>query len=192
MTRQTLTAERRDKFEIILREEGLFDLWKDSIVYELIDRLVLASLSRTERATDETAAEYNAELFRGDWREYPEHLHETARILRDVWKFVLPAKPQKKVKEFSKGAYGMFCYSMEKIKQSCGEFGVERVLTALHEDWVNSFKDGIAPYTIAQPTSLVNVANGKAREMRESGGIAQKTEVVKSFPKRVNGRIVNE
>jgi len=189
---QTLRRELRNRFEGILSRfsdilntpqiEVIADLCADAalevsgirktdevtVSYKTIDVESLKAIS--------TPTEYNAELFKGDWREYPEHLQETARVLRDVWNFVLPAKPQKKTKEFSKGAYKMFCFSMEQVKQSCGEFGVEKVLTALHEDWKNGFKGGIAPYTIAQPTSLVNVAAGKAREMRDSVGITQKTD----------------
>lgn len=181
---QTLDRERRQKFMAIL-EAWYQDNPPTQHATEhnkhVTELLVAAAKSNSEkfypeRKTDETAAEYNTELFKGDWRQYPEHLQETARVLRDVWKFVLPAKPQKKTKEFSKGAYKMFCFAMEQVKQSCGEMGVEKVLTALHEDWIKGFKNGIAPYTIAQPASLVNVAAGKAREMRDSVGITQKTD----------------
>jgi len=183
MTPKTITAERREKFERVLLkfkvcpyDYATHPVSLESWLQSLISELVEASLSRSERATDETAAEYNTELFKGDWREYPEHLHETARVLRDVWNFVLPAKPQKKTKEFSKGKYSAFVYAMEQVKLSCGEQGVEKVLTALHDDWIKGFKNGLAPYTIAQPTSLINVAAGKAREMREGiGEVAHKT-----------------
>jgi hypothetical protein len=71
MTPQTLTAERREKFETILRDtaiirHGLVALSTTYTQYEadtairaLCARLAEASLSRSERATDEQPAEYN-------------------------------------------------------------------------------------------------------------------------------------
>jgi hypothetical protein len=115
------------------------------------------------KKTDETPAEYNAELFRGDYRDYPEHLWEYARVLRDTWMFRLPEKPHKKK---SKGQYAFYVMALDAIKDACAEFGTE-VLVKVHTEWKARFRDGIAPYTIAQPTSLINVCAGKARELRD-------------------------
>lgn len=164
---KTLTAERKEKFLEILekwyqdnpptREATEFN-------ENVANELVLASFSRSERQAGKDSEEQNVELMRGDWREYPEHLHEVARSLRDVWKFTLPPKPQKGSK---KGNYGFYISAMEDIKIACGEFGA-KVLEDLHTDWRAGFKNGLAPYTIPHPSSLVNVAAGKAREMRDN------------------------
>lgn len=159
---QTLTRERRQKFEAIL--SNFSDKLTRAEIEATAELLADASISRAERKTDEEAAEYNVELMRGDYNEYPEHVREIARVLRDVWLFALPPKPKGK-KE--KSRYSFFIMSMENIKHSCAEFGAD-VLIKLHADWRAGFKNGLAPYTIATPESLVNVASGKAREMRET------------------------
>lgn len=174
MTEKTLTAERREKFEKVLIDfkvcpydyatrPASIDPWLDSLVAALVD----ASLSRTERAKEGNQGEQHPELFRGDFRVYPEHLWGVAECLRDRWMFVLPDKPQKPTKK-EKGDYTKFCAAMESIKISCGEFGV-KALEVTHDKWRAAFKDGIAPYTVAQPTSLINVVAATAREMREAG-----------------------
>lgn len=175
---QTLTRERKQKFEAILIEEGIYPTSREDRE-RIINKLAEASLSRSERKMDEGKGEYepNIEVMRGDWREYPEHLHETARVLRDIWKFVLPHKPQKGNKE--KSSYKMFIVAMEQIKQNCGEFPVTDVLTKLYTKWKSEFKDGIAPYTIAQPTSLINVTAGIARDMRDSAPSSTTDQVIK-------------
>lgn len=167
---QTLRRERSQKFMAILEEKQVHPLepviitsdelrkWRTELAHILAD----ASLSISELRTDETAAAYNVTMFRGDFHDYPEHLWGIAECLRDVWQFRLPEKPKSK----SKGQYAFYCQSMDALKDACGEFGVE-VLVKVHEEWKSKFKDGIAPYTVAQPTSLVNVCAGKAREMRE-------------------------
>jgi hypothetical protein len=104
-------------------------------------------------------------LFRGDYHDFPEHLWDIARCLRDTWLFVLPDKPQKSTKK-AKSQYALFCLSMEDIKTSCAEHGV-KALEETHTKWRAAFKDGIAPYTVATPASLINVVAATAREMRE-------------------------
>jgi hypothetical protein len=157
MTLKTLRKERKEKFIAILMK--YYVGVNDGVLNELLD----AAESRTERKTDEAQGEYNVELFRGDWRQYPEHLHKIAEVLRDTWKFVLPEKPKKGE---GKGQYKFYVMAMDALKQACAEFG-ENVLIQVHTDWRAGFKGGIAPYTVAQPSSLVNMANAKARELRE-------------------------
>lgn len=167
MTPQTLRKERRRKFESILSMLGKLTQAEVEATAEL---LADAAESRTERAehkTDETPEDYNVELFRGDFREYPEHLWEIAKTLRDVWMFRLP--PKSKIKK-EKGQYAMYCLMMDNVKQACGEFGAD-VLVKVHADWKAGFRGAIAPYTVAQPSSLVNPCSGKAREMRDSGRV---------------------
>ncbi len=164
---QTLKRERRQKFREIIRKAvyAYYKTYMDEVEVERIaDELAEAAESRSERKTDETAAEYNVELMRGDVNDYPEHLREIAKVLRDTWLFRLPEKPKGKK---TKGQYQFYVSSMDNLKQSCAEFGAD-VLVKLHADWRAGFKNGIAPYTIANPQSLVNVASGKAREMREA------------------------
>ena len=182
---QTLTRERKQKFSAILDDNWdlIHSCEKEGVIKKLSELLADASLSRTERATDEDQGEYNTELFRGDYRDYPQSVQEIARVLRDTWKFSLPEKPQKK----SKGQYGFYIQAMEAIKQSCAEFGAD-VLVKVHADWKAGFKNGLAPYTVAQPTSLVNMCAAKARELRDSKPESQPE--AKQFPKMVNGRLV--
>ena len=167
---QTLKRERRQKFEAILN--NFSDKLTQAEIEATAELLAEAAESRSERKTDETAAEYNVELMRGDVNDYPEHLREIAKVLRDTWLFALPPKTKGKMGK----QYGFYVSSMDSLKQSCAEFGAD-VLIKLHADWRAGFKNGIAPYTIANPQSLVNVASGKAREMREAiGQIPHRTE----------------
>jgi len=158
---QTLKRERRQKFEVIL--SAFSDKLSRAEIESTAELLADAAESRSEKKTDEPQGEYNVELMRGDWREYPEHLWKYAENLRDVWMFRLPAKPQKKSE---KGQYKMWCMMLEELKEACGEFGAD-VLTKVHTDWRAGFKGGIAPYTVAQPSSLSNMARSKARELRD-------------------------
>ncbi len=163
-----LRRELRKKIKEVLIDADVLDV--DNCGW-LIDKLADAALevSGIAKRTDETAAEYNAELFRGDWRVYPENLWKIAEALRDVWMFKLPAPPKKKSE---KSEYAFYIQAMTAIKDACAEFGVS-VLVKVHADWKAKFKDGIAPYTVAQPTSLINVCAGKARELREAGEVSQ-------------------
>ncbi len=163
---QTLRRERKQKFYNILEKwyqdnPPTEDAAKFN--FHVAEILADASMSRAELATDEDQGEYNTELFRGDWREYPERIHKIAETLRDVWKFTLPPKP---AKGEGKGQYAFYIQSMDAIKQSCAEFGAD-VLVKVHADWKAGFKNGLAPYTVAKPTSLVNMCAAKARELRE-------------------------
>ncbi len=160
MTPKTLAKERREKFEAVLSCLGKLTQAEVEATAAL---LVEAAQSRTEAQQEETPEEYNVEVFRGDFREFPEHLWEFAKVLRDVWMFRLPPKPKTKSE---KGQYAMWCLMMDNVKQACGEFGSD-VLVKVHADWKAGFRGAIAPYTVAQPSSLVNPCSGKAREMRE-------------------------
>jgi hypothetical protein len=166
----TLRRERIQKFSKIIKEflVGFDELpiaGMKAEIDELAALLADAAESKGERKTDETAEEYNVHLFRGDFHDFPEHLWGVAETLRDVWMFRLPAKPKKKT---GKGEYAMWCAMMENVKDACGEFGTD-VLIKVHADWKTGFKGGIAPYTVAKPSSLVNPCSGKARELRDGG-----------------------
>jgi len=69
---------------------------------------------------------------------------------------------------------------MEAIKQSCAEFGAD-VLVKVHADWKAGFKNGLAPYTVAQPTSLVNMCAAKARELREAPEQKSESPIYKPY-----------
>ena len=79
----TLRRERIQKFIVLVTDfiqcsPAITDVIGDDDVLDqeivkFANKLVEAAESNTERKTDETAAEYNAELFKGDWREYAEH-----------------------------------------------------------------------------------------------------------------------
>ncbi len=175
---QTLRRERKQKFFNILENyyqdnPPTEDARKHNL--HVAELLADASISREENATNEEAGEYNTELFRGDWRDYPEHLWGIAEALRDTWKFTLPEKPKKKS---NKGKYALYVQAMEAIKQSCGEFGAD-VLVKVYVEWKSQFKNGIAPYTVAQPTSLINVCSGKARDLRD--GMEKKSSLFETL-----------
>lgn len=170
MTPKTLAKERREKFEAIL--SAFSDRFTQAEIEATAELLATAAASRTEQK-EETPEEYNVEVFRGDFREFPEHLWEFAKVLRDVWMFRLPPKPKTKSE---KGQYAMWCLMMDNVKQACGEFGAD-VLVKVHADWRAGFKGAIAPYTVAQPSSLVNPCSGKAREMREGAVVADTNPV---------------
>lgn len=164
---QTLRRERRQKFEQIIRQSEFYregklrwkEFYLENETLQLAEQLAIAAESQSEARQGEE----NVELFRGDFHEYPEHLWKVAEVLRDTWKFVLPAKPQKGK---GKGPYSFFVMQMEDLKLACGEFG-EDVLKKVYTDWKAGFKDGLAPYTVAQPGSLVNMARAKALELRQ-------------------------
>lgn len=182
MTPKTLTQERKQKFSDVLSKYLSNFVISHEDANKLLDELVEASKSRSEIAgeyktlgadlekaeKEAEARKFNAPVFRGDWRDYPEHLHKIAECLRDVWMFVLPEKPQKANRKTAKSKYAFFIMSMESIKESCGEFGV-KALEETHKKWRAGFKNGIAPYAVATPQSLVNMVASTAREMRESG-----------------------
>ena len=73
-----LRREIRKEFEkVILRNDSTVsevgiqsDYWQ-IVINELADAALEVS-AIAKRATDENQGEYNTELFRGDWREYPD------------------------------------------------------------------------------------------------------------------------
>lgn len=162
---QTLARERKAKFSAILAKHLYNVPMLPQEAEELVNELVEASLSRTERKQEEPQDKVMASLFRGEYRDYPEHLWKIAECLRDVWMFRLPDKPNKTNKK-DKSQYALYINAMEQIQISCAEFGI-KPLVETHTKWRAAFKDGIAPYTVAQPTSLINVVAATAREMRE-------------------------
>lgn len=184
---QTLRRERRQKFTDIVTEwmaktpaiESLTlnDKLRELETVYVVNLLLDAAESRSER--QEAAPEY----FRGDWRDYPEHLQKYAEVLRDTWMMVLPEKPKKNT---PKSQYSGYCSAMELIRQNCAEFGAE-LLKEVHADWRAKFRDGIAPYTVAQPTSLINPCSGKAIEKRSAKlDSATKAEKVTAQPAPVD------
>jgi hypothetical protein len=172
---QTLKRERRQKFEEIL---GVFS---DKLTRAEIEATAELLAAACESRTEETAEEYNVELFRGDHNDYPEHLRDVAKNLRDVWKFALPGRSKNR-KE--KGQYAFFIMAMEDIKRNCAEFGT-KVLDSVHDDFVayQLSHNGLAPFTIGQPSSLINVCNGKARELRDKVEQPERPEYQKFVPK---------
>lgn len=190
---QTLRRERIQKFIPMLllkyyptvmvgtyTKEQIDDAttFAESLADASISRSEIAGEYKTDADKEAEARKFNAPVFRGDWRDYPEHLHKIAECLRDVWMFVLPEKPQKANRKTAKSKYAFFIMSMESIRESCGEFGV-KALEETHKKWRAGFKNGIAPYAVATPQSLVNMVASTAREMRESGISEQPTPTVR-------------
>lgn len=175
---QTLRRERIQKFRELCEKYNVTFYPHPNTIKEsdekmesFVQALADASISRSERTDDLTdaereqiAREYNAPVFRGDYRDYPEHLHEVARVLRDVWMFKLPEKPRKGSK---KSEYAFWIMAMEQIRESCLEFGIQ-TLEKAHEKWRAGFKDGLAPFTVATPQSIVKWVASVALEMRQA------------------------
>ena len=124
------------------------------------------NINRNAEITTETTqkADYNL-LFKGDFREYPEHLWNIAQTLQTEWGFALPTKPQKK---HSKGEYAFFIMAMDDIKSAAGEFKAESLLTDVRREFVDYMEKhgGVAPFTVGKPTALITSVSAKAREMR--------------------------
>jgi hypothetical protein len=164
-----MTTLRRELRTIIM--DAIREEWVDISMHEgqvhfsewLADK-ILAMRAFAELPQLSDNPEPNVELFRGDPTDYPEHLRETALCLRDVWRFSLPQKPRKKEK---KGQYAFWIMSMDDLKQACGEHGT-KVLEVLHKEYVEYAKShgGTWPHSVAGPQSLVNVARGRAAQMR--------------------------
>lgn len=108
--------------------------------------------------------DYNL-LFRGDFRDYPEHLWEIAQALQTVWGFVLPEKP----KRGRKGSeYTMFLMAMEELNTASAEYNAVELLTVERRQFEAYMKkhNGIAPYTVGRPTALIASVRSHAREKR--------------------------
>jgi hypothetical protein len=118
----------------------------------------------TVYTTTQQQADYNL-TFRGDYREYPEHLWKIAQCLQTEWGFQLPDRPQKKRKG---NEYGFFCMAMEDILSAASEFDATELLIKERKQFMEYIKkhQGIAPYTVAKPSALVNVVRSHAREAR--------------------------
>lgn len=125
-------------------------------------------LERKEREREKEKERTENILFRGDFHEYPERLWDIAEHLRDIWKFVLPERGRGR-KEKTK--YQFWVMAMDDLKATCGEFGVS-TLMEVRKDFENFMweHNGVAPFTVAGPQSLVNVANAKAAWMRTMRG----------------------
>lgn len=169
---QTLRRELRKAFEETLsRFSDKLSMEDRSVLAEVLAEDALAVAGISKRAQD--LAGPNVELFRGDFHEYPDHLWTIAECLRDVWMFSLPDKPQKGK---GKGPYSFYILAMDDIRNACGEFDTVEILKEVHKNWKAGFENGLAPYTVAQPSSLINVCRAMAIQKRQGIAAAIQTE----------------
>ena len=82
---------------------------------------------------------------------------DTWDALLTLW-VIYNMKPSSRKKAF-------WINGIRDLLEACGEFGLE-ILEEVHREWRAKFKKGIAPYTVASPGSLVEVARAKAAEKR--------------------------
>lgn len=159
----TLRRERLTRFENIIKESELAFLAEEANekLTDAIRKLAETLVDSLNVPNDDIAV-----AFRGDYRVFEESLWPYAKELRDTWMMVIPDRPKKKT---DKGKYGFWCTSLEDLRKACGEFGSD-VLVKVHSDWKSKFRDGVAPYTVAGPASLVAVCTAKAMELRQGGG----------------------
>lgn len=101
--------------------------------------------------------------FRGDFHEYPESLWPWAETLRDEWGFTLPPKPHKR----QKSQYSFWIMAMEELRAAAAEFGLKALAEVRKEfeDYMAKH-NGLAPYTVAGPQSLLNVVTAKVAVLR--------------------------
>ena len=116
-----------------------------------------AYLERIARATFRGLSRQHLE---DDW---PEDVRSLIMDIRDIWGLTPPRKTKSKNSQ-----YGYWIASARDLLDACGDVPYKEVLLALRKsyDKYKAEHEGVPPYTIASPNSLVNVARAQAGEMR--------------------------
>ena len=87
---------------------------------------------------------------------WPEDTWDSLLLLWELFKLKPPSR--KKQKAF-------WIQGIRDLIDAAGEFGV-RILEDVNKEWRSKFDNGVAPYTVAGPQSLVKAVMAKAAEKR--------------------------
>jgi hypothetical protein len=122
------------------------------------------SIHKPSRVAGLSDEEKTTILFKGDFREYPEHLWEIAKSLQTDWGFALPERPRK---NHAKTEFAKFCAAMEGLYLEAGN-DAPALLKEVRAEFVAYMKThgGLAPFTVATPEALKKSLASKAREAR--------------------------
>lgn len=96
--------------------------------------------------------------------DYPDDIRELCFEFCKLYHFTAPDKPKKT----AKSQYSFWILSLTDLKTAGGEFGIS-ALREQRKDFEEYMKEhnGVAPFTVSSPQSLVNAVRGKAALMRD-------------------------
>lgn len=121
---------------------------------------LLQSKEKLKRATEDALFKSMVSPLIG-YAQYPERLRPVIERMESKWHFRAPMGKKKS------GQYAFWVESCDEILAACAEFGVE-LLDGVRADWEGymSKHGGCAPYTVANPKSLINAVYAKAAQVR--------------------------
>lgn len=123
----------------------------------------LQKIENHKQQTRESLAKSAKHNLTDGLENYPEDIRDTLDVVCKLWNF-RPPRGRNPAKNKSMADW---IKSGQELSDACGEFGVN-VLENIREDFEKYMHshNGLAPYTVSSPRSLVNMARGKAAEMR--------------------------
>ncbi len=98
-----------------------------------------------------------------DLSGYPEDCREILNAVCLLWAIKSPRYKKDK---------GYWIESARRLMDAVGEEGA-KVLIEINTEWKAGFKNGLAPYIVEGPGSLVKLARAKAAEMRQKPSDAE-------------------
>ncbi len=93
-----------------------------------------------------------------DLSGYPEDCCLTLLQVCDLWSLKPPRYKKDK---------GYWIEGARRLIDASGELGSVIILVEISREWRNAFQNGLAPYIVEGPGSLVKLARAKAAEMRQ-------------------------
>ncbi len=99
-----------------------------------------------------------------DLSGYPEDCRLTLLQVCDLWSLKPPRYKKDK---------GYWIEGARRLIDASGELGSIIILVEIHREWRNAFQNGLAPYIVEGPGSLVKLARAKAAEMRQKPSDAE-------------------
>lgn len=105
--------------------------------------------------------------------DYPDDVREMCFEFCRLYHFTAPNKPKKR----DKSQFSFWILSLTELVTASGEFGIGalREQRKDFEDYMSNH-NGIAPFTVSSPQSLVNAVRGKAAAMRDPKFRSRKTD----------------
>lgn len=102
---------------------------------------------------------------KADVAKYPEEVQETIRTFCWLWHMDVP-----RYRKGKSGESADWINGAREINDACGEFGLD--LLKLYAEEFEKYKaehEGLAPYRVTRPASIVKSLRGLAAEVRSNG-----------------------
>lgn len=146
-------------------EQGLKPFGRKEVDKADEDLSVSAGLS-AEEYKDRVKQSMASQSGGPDLANWPEEVRPVVSAMVEFFSLRPPDKPKR-----GGGQYAYWIKGARDVIEASGEFSPLEVIRSIREDYERDSKDGIPPYSVASPNSLVNKAREKAALLRGGGGV---------------------